>query len=213
MEHDVTHQRATATRSGEFVHEIPLKMLKEQEQYIVNDILGIVAGPPAIDHIHEKIEKVRDASGYFSRTNSATMSSHGSLHQLGASPATKTVGFAPAPPAYHDGKTFNIKKRPVHLDSTDGLVVVSAFLPVHLHRSDEGEWTADWDYEALLSMQTHLRVTRVGTVKWRGWHGNSGDDGSPEAGVPKSERGKVEACLKDFHCVPVWIDTRLFGEM
>ena len=63
----------------------------------------------------------------------------------------------------------------VQLNATDGLVVVSAFLPVVVHRDETSEtpkWSADWDYEALLSMQTHLRVTRVGVVKWKGWHGN-----------------------------------------
>ena len=65
----------------------------------------------------------------------------------------------------------------------------------------------------LLSMQTHLRVTRVGVVKWRGWHGNTGSSGSPEKGVPVSEREKVEACLRPFHCVPVWIEPALFGDM
>ena len=82
-----------------------------------------------------------------------------------------------------------------------------------LHRSNEGVWTADWDYEVLLSMQTHLRVTRVGVVKWRGWHGNVGNDGSPEAGVPVAERGLVEECLQPFNCVPVWVEPKLFGEM
>jgi trehalose 6-phosphate synthase/phosphatase len=65
-------------------------------------------------------------------------------------------------------------------------------------------------------MQTHLRVTRVGVVKWRGWHGNHGvvnEDGSPEAGVPRAERHLVEACLRPLNCVPVWIDAHLFGEM
>ena len=62
-------------------------------------------------------------------------------------------------------------------------------------------------------MQSHLRVTRVGVVKWRGWHGNSGKQGSPEGGVPIEERENVEACLRAFNCVPVWIEPRLFGEM
>lgn len=104
-------------------------------------------------------------------------------------------------------------KQAVHLTSSDGLIVVSAFLPVHLTRSDNGEWSADWDYEALLSMQTHLRVTRIGTVKWRGWHGNVGGGESSESGVPLDERHKVEAVLRPFNCVPVWVPTSLFGEM
>ena len=132
----------------------------------------------------------------------------------------KRVGFAPEPPSYHDhhhsgtSSSFNLRKDPVQLDSnTDGLIVASVFLPVHLHRTNDGKWSADWDYEALLSMQTHLRVTRVGVVKWRGWHGNKGADGSPEGGVPESERHLVEECLRPFHCVPVWVDPSMFGEM
>mmetsp|Transcript_17246 Transcript_17246/g.26687 ORF Transcript_17246/g.26687 Transcript_17246/m.26687 type:complete len:1217 (+) Transcript_17246:65-3715(+) len=216
---DVTHQQPPPSTSPEnnFYHEVPLKMLVEGESYIVNDLLGVVSGPPAIDHVNTQTARVRDASGLFSRSGSGAALSNGSLSALGASPATtahrKKVGFAPAPPSYHNHNPLVSNKRNVHLDSTDGLVVVSAFLPVHLHRSDTGEWSADWDYEALLSMQTHLRVTRVGTVKWRGWHGNHGVAGSPEGGVPVSERAKVEDCLRPFNCVPVWIETSLFGQM
>jgi len=128
----------------------------------------------------------------------------------------------------------------VQLNATDGLVVVSAFLPVVVHRDETShtpKWTADWDYEALLSMQTHLRVTRVGVVKWKGWHGNysynnannntsnsnnSNNDSNSasdpnldpeEYGVPINERYLVEECLRPFHCVPVWIDPLVFGEM
>ena len=131
----------------------------------------------------------------------------------------KRVGFAAgassAPPASsRRNGTPATGPSVVRLDSTDGLVVASAFLPVILHRSDaDGSWTARWDYEALLSMQTHLRVTRVGVVKWRGWHGNRGRDGSPEGGVPEEERGAVEECLRPFSCVPVWAEPALFGEM
>lgn len=139
-------------------------------------------------------------------------------------PTRKKVGFAPTQPVganYYQTPDHHPQqqqqhgpKSTVHLNSTDGLVVVSVFLPVILHRNDaDGKWTADWDYEMLLSMQTHLRVTRVGVVKWRGWHGNTGHTGSPEAGVPRHERHLVEECLLPFHCVPVWIDPTLFGEM
>ena len=140
----------------------------------------------------------------------------------------KAVGFAPPPPPYHpksssagnSGSNNNSSKQAVHLNSTDGLVVVSVFLPVILQRSNTGQWSADWDYEMLLSMQTHLRVTRIGVVKWRGWHGNTtsttnncAEHGSPEKGVPRSERHLVEECLRPFHCVPVWVDPTLFGQM
>ena len=126
--------------------------------------------------------------------------------------AKKKVGFLPQP-VLNRNHDASLPKQAVHLSSSDGLIVVSAFLPVHLTRSDNGEWSADWDYEALLSMQTHLRVTRVGTVKWRGWHGNVGGGESSESGVPADERHKVEAALGPFNCVPVWVPTNLFGEM
>lgn len=132
----------------------------------------------------------------------------------GKQESKKKVGFAPEPPPYHTGGAHSqYKKEPILLNSTDGLIVASVFLPVHLHRSAEGEWSAEWNYEALLSMQTHLRVTRIGVVKWRGWHGNVGKDGSPEQGVPEEERYKVENCLRAFNCVPVWVDAVTLGEM
>lgn len=202
---------------NEDAHEVPLHLLTNRETYIVNDVLGLTNIPPDIDHI-----RVPTRPAY---TRAATL--HSQFHSekslsqttpAGATtPATPTtahrkhVAFAPMPQT-----TFSQRERPkqtVHLNSTDGLVVVSAFLPIILHRSTAGEWTADWDYEMLLSMQTHLRVTRVGVVKWRGWHGNTGGEGSPEAGVPRSERHKVEECLQRFNCVPIWIDPNLFGEM
>ena len=140
----------------------------------------------------------------------------------------KRVGFAPQPTTSSPSASssrhhhrYDVSSQPplpkqpaVTLSSSDGLIVVSAFLPVHVTRSDHGEWSADWDYEALLSMQTHLRVTRVGTVKWRGWHGNvGGGESAHKGGVPVEERQKVEAALRPFNCVPVWVPTNLFGEM
>ena len=197
-------------------HEVPLHLLSDRETYIVNDVLGVTTISPDIDHI-----RLPTGPTY---TKAATLLHHNSAKDLSGqatpstpSPATSTrkkhVNFAPMPQANYSQRN-EIIKQTVHLNSTDGLVVVSAFLPIILHRSAAGEWSADWDYEMLLSMQTHLRVTRVGVVKWRGWHGNTGgEDGSPEAGVPKSERHKVEECLQRFNCVPIWIDPVLFGEM
>lgn len=192
-------------------HEIPLRLLHDRELYVVQDVLGFVGGHADIEHIRETsvpmtadklLNKATSSNSMMRQSNSAS-----SMKSAG-----KQVGFAPTPPPFHP-KVAGFKKQPVHLNSTDGLVVVSAFLPVVLHRDDNGSWSADWDYEMLLSMQTHLRVTRVGIVKWRGWHGNFGTGGSPEGGVPHNERDAVEACLRPFNCVPVWVDPVLFGEM
>lgn len=159
-----------------------------------------------MDHI--RVKKTFSSVATLARSNPNSTASLGLGNSEGGS--KKKVGFAPVPPA---PRLSSPPKQAVHLTSSDGLIVVSAFLPVHLTRSDEGEWTADWDYEALLSMQTHLRVTRVGTVKWRGWHGNVGGGKSDESGVPIDERHKVEAVLRPFNCVPVWVPTTIFGEM
>jgi hypothetical protein len=199
-------------------HKAPLRLLANRESYVINDVLGKTNGPPDIDHIRvqkhagnrSSVTSLHSRQDSRDNYSSISLASKGSASHL--SQRKKAVGFAPPPPPYHQAKAAP-QVQAVHLNSTDGLVVVSAFLPVILHRSDVGEWSADWDYEILLSMQTHLRVTRVGVVKWRGWHGNYGQDGSPEGGVPDAERGRVEECLRPFSCVPVWIDTQLFGAM
>lgn len=216
--------QAEDEEGGVKYHSIPLRLLSNRETYVVNDILGVTSGLIDLDLLRSPSEMSIAASALHSRDMSGQLSQHGLISsasatntatQFGGTTSTsrnKKVGFAAVPPPYHPNKTTR-EKQAVHLNSTDGLVVVSAFLPVHLHRSEDGEWTADWDYEMLLSMQTHLRVTRIGVVKWRGWHGNRGPDGSPEAGVPRNERHKVEACLAPFSCVPVWIKPIVFGEM
>jgi len=221
-------------------HHLPLRLFISSETYNVNDVLGITSGPPDIDHIRvvrsrsTNITLLHSSKGRQDNSSGAisvSSSPHTSIHSFGSAghlknnstkvktTTKKKVGFAPDPTPHHeqfasdDITSGKRKQSPVRLDSTDGLVVASVFLPVHLHRSDTGEWSADWDYEALLSMQTHLRVTRVGVVKWRGWHGNVGTHGSPEMGVPEEERHKVELCLLPFNCIPIWVDPKLFGEM
>lgn len=199
-------------------HEIPLHLLTNRESYVVNDVLGKITGHPDIEHIRLPTRPAYTrASTLHARPTSQSKelaqglaaASSGS-HLSSASPATgpgrkKTVGFAPNQPSYH--QTQNAVKQTVHLNSTDGLVVVSVFLPVILQRSIDGKWSADWDYEMLLSMQTHLRVTRVGIVKWQGnMHGE-------ESSVPVNERETVEECLRPFNCVPVWIDPAMFSDM
>jgi trehalose 6-phosphate synthase/phosphatase len=202
------------------VHQVPMRLFQPGESYTVNDVLGVTVGPPTVYHL-KKLRQPFSSINSLARKNSSN--SAASLYGLSASrpPSSSAISdsggskskvrFVPQPTPSHprDSPT----KQVIHLTSSDGLIVVSAFLPVHLTRSDIGEWSVDWDYEALLSMQTHLRVTRVGTVKWRGWHGNVGGGESSESGVPVDERHKVEAALRPFNCVPVWVPTKLFGEM
>lgn len=214
------HGSEKESTDGLGVRQIPKRLFHAGELYRVNDVLGSAVGPPDIDHLkvrqkYSSVDALARKSSYSSGPNlglNASRSSIGSTMSESGGPKKK-VGFAPQPAPSHRHEPSMPMKQAVHLTSSDGLIVVSAFLPVHLTRSDSGEWTADWDYEALLSMQTHLRVTRVGTVKWRGWHGNVGGGESAESGVPVDERHKVEAALRPFNCVPVWVPTKLFGEM
>jgi len=241
-EKDSEQSSSNSSDTNEYRHELPLRLLTVEELYTVNDVLGVTNGHPDIDHIRfrannaigeltmlhstshqDSYNMLRSTSRQDSFGNKRSSSPHlsgGGTPKSKSETTKKKVGFAPQPPPYHasassecTSPSTKARKTPVHLDSTDGLVVASVFLPVHLHRTSDGQWSANWDHEALLSMESHLRVTRVGVVKWRGWHGNFGKQGSPEEGVPIEERERVEACLKDFNCVPVWIDPKLFGEM
>jgi hypothetical protein len=79
-----------------------------------------------------------------------------------------------------------------------GIVVVSYFLPVLVHRDDSmpGGWHVEWDHEALLSCKTALlRVTRIGTVKLA--------FGDP---IKAEEKNAVTNALLPFNCVPIFID-------
>jgi hypothetical protein len=229
--HKDSNNPAATTSAAAPHHQVRLRLLANWESYFVNDVLRKTSGPPDIDHNwleHKGMdgdERTPSVANLHSRNMSfgktsifASMASKGSgsaLNKAGTSATAArkiAVGFTPAPPPYHRPKNATAVQA-MHLNSTDGLVVVSAFLPVVLHRSDQGQWSADWDYDVLLSMQMHLRVTRIGVVKWRGWHGNTNKDGSPEAGVPVNKHQLVEDCLRAFNCVPVWMDTTLFGEM
>jgi trehalose 6-phosphate synthase/phosphatase len=207
----------TDTAVVEFIHEVPLHHLRNRESYVVSDVLGsnrvsdVEHVPPPTKPVYSSATTLH---AHPARSNSASeglaRAGGSGAHLSSASPAAPAVRkkavslLAPTPP-------HAISPRPVrqavHLNSTDGLVVVSIFLPVIVLRSADGKWSADWDYEMLLSMQTHLRVTRLGVVKWRG------AEGTMEIGVPRSERLAVEECLRPFNCVPVWVEPHLFGEM
>eukprot|EP00532_Pseudo-nitzschia_australis_P016448 CAMPEP_0168258054 /NCGR_PEP_ID=MMETSP0141_2-20121125/6877_1 /TAXON_ID=44445 /ORGANISM="Pseudo-nitzschia australis, Strain 10249 10 AB" /LENGTH=1339 /DNA_ID=CAMNT_0008195183 /DNA_START=177 /DNA_END=4197 /DNA_ORIENTATION=+ len=264
MEVDGTGTTPTAETN---YHALPLHFLLPGETYVVNDVLGKRKGQKP-DIYHKRA--IGNNNGTTGNNNGNGGGTDAATHNA-APGKKKSVGFASEPPPYAqrrasrsdpsaDTTSYNTNPsssssrnrigEPVQLNATDGLVVVSAFLPVVVHRDETSavpKWTADWDYEALLSMQTHLRVTRVGVVKWKGWHGNystqnttsssnnnnnnnnnaaatTQDDNtntntnntnsqSEHYGVPIHERYLVEECLRPFHCVPVWIDPLVFGEM
>jgi len=264
VDSDAPSTASSSSPSETNYHALPLKFLLPGETYVVNDVLGKRKGQkPDIYHkrtLHSGNSRYVGVEGSGACTGERQQQERpqhraSSSEDYSSKPKRKSVGFAPELPSYANRRptqplsaeagpqpgssasspsSRNRIGEPVQLNATDGLVVVSAFLPVVVHRCETSavpKWTADWDYEALLSMQTHLRVTRVGVVKWKGWHGNystqqsssvsesTGEGGgnqhqpSEHYGVPIHERHLVEECLRPFHCVPVWIDPLIFGEM
>jgi trehalose 6-phosphate synthase/phosphatase len=107
----------------------------------------------------------------------------------------------------------------VAIAPSDGVVVVSYFLPLIVTRASSGgggngtgspgkgvqrggsggeddDWLISWDQENLLSLRTRLRVTWVGTVRL------------PEGSGPlgREEQESLARALRRFDCVPVFID-------
>lgn len=87
---------------------------------------------------------------------------------------------------------------------TDHVIIVGWRLPVILHRSAAGRWTAEWDYEALLSVKQQRgrrsrRRPRGPRFVWVG---------TPEVpgGVPEEERPAVRRLLERLDCHPVFVD-------
>lgn len=87
----------------------------------------------------------------------------------------------------------------VTLTGQDGVVVVSYFLPVDVCKSEDGQWKVEWNCDSLLSLNTTLRVTRVGTV-YLGQHLSTLTD---------ADREIIEKKLQEISCFPVWLDADL----
>ena len=143
---------------------------------------------------HTSNPSLTAASAPSSKTSTPTQQSsqRKRYHTNASSSSPSNVPFTPCSPPVVQS---------VNLNSTDGLVVVSIFLPVLLrHDTATNTYSADWDYEMLLSMQTHLRVTRIGVLR-----------GPP---VPVHQRSVVEDVLRhNMSCVPVWVDAPTFAAM
>ena len=63
---------------------------------------------------------------------------------------------------------FSDRRDDKDLGLSDGVIVVSYYLPVIVTKGDDNAWHVEWDHEALLSLKTQLRVTRIGTVRFKG---------------------------------------------
>ena len=77
---------------------------------------------------------------------------------------------------------------------SDGVIVVSYYLPVLVSKNINGSWHVEWDNESLLALKTDIRVTRIGTVRY------------PGGFVPKDERDALTTALESFGCVPIFLD-------
>ncbi len=81
-----------------------------------------------------------------------------------------------------------------HLKPSDGVIVVAYFLPVILNRDKNGNWSAQWDKENLLSLQVEARMNWVGSVRYN------------NAAIPPDEESAVASVLLEMNCFPVFIN-------
>ena len=81
-----------------------------------------------------------------------------------------------------------------NLRPTDGVIIVAYFLPVNLHRSRIGAWSASWDSENILSLNLNARATFVGSVRYHG------------APIPVEDEEAVTIALMSLNCHPIFIN-------
>ena len=81
-----------------------------------------------------------------------------------------------------------------NLKPTDGVIIVSYFLPVTMRRSSAGHWSASWDNENILSLNLNARATFVGSVRYHG------------CPIPAEEEEAVTVALMSLNCHPIFIN-------
>lgn len=80
-----------------------------------------------------------------------------------------------------------------NVPSNYGVIIVSFFLPVVLKRLNNGSWTAEWDYENVVTLNLKNRTTWIGSVRY---------DNSP---IPENEEEAVAAALAPLNCFPIFL--------
>eukprot|EP01041_Mallomonas_annulata_P009119 gene9119-18891_t len=80
-----------------------------------------------------------------------------------------------------------------NLHPNDGVIIVSYFLPVNLHKSTNGTWSATWDEENVLALQMNLRTTWVGSVRYTD-------------GIEPEDEDAIEEALRTMNCHPIFIN-------
>eukprot|EP01032_Pedospumella_encystans_P014145 gene14145-16269_t len=83
------------------------------------------------------------------------------------------------------------------INSSDGGIIVSYFLPVLLSRDSRGHWKAEWDKENLLSLQLNARTCWVGSVRYQ------------NAPIPPEEEENVSFALAELNCHAVYISQNM----
>lgn len=79
------------------------------------------------------------------------------------------------------------------LSPSDGVIIVSYFLPVILTKTSTGGWSAAWDKENLLTFQLNARTTWIGSVRYQ------------NAPIPADEEENVAHALAELNCFPVFV--------
>lgn len=142
---------------------------------------------------------------------------HGHGHRHGGAAGVVSV----ATPQRHSRKAsrYNLK-------SNDRVIIAGYFLPVILHcSSKDGTWSAEWDYESLLSLKrgADRGKERAGAAaaaggssarasRRRARRAKVGPDivwvGTPKfpGGVPKDQRPAVDRLLESMNCYAVWLE-------
>lgn len=76
---------------------------------------------------------------------------------------------------------------------SDGVIIVSYFLPVILSKVD-GNWAARWDEENILSFNLPMRATWIGSVRYN------------NAPIPLEDEENVTRALLKLNCNPIFIN-------
>jgi trehalose 6-phosphate synthase/phosphatase len=77
--------------------------------------------------------------------------------------------------------------------ASDGVVVISYFLPVVVKKDDKSIWTASWNHENLLSFRTSLRVTWIGSVQ-------------TNTLLTSEDEEIISGLLLEMNCYPIFIN-------
>lgn len=104
------------------------------------------------------------------------------------------------------------------VDSASSVLVVSFFLPVIIHKSAEGVWSASWDHENLLALQTSAQSKSfIGCVRYHGNANSSSSGGiaaaaSSQNGLSSEDERALTSVLAQMNCHPIFLGSALHHE-